>query len=114
MIVVLSSGSEYATEPMRSFDFAEPYLRAIFGFVGITDVTVFRAGGMDVSPAYRKAGQRAAIDEARAFVRSGAWRPARRPVRPAAATPAARPTTPRTAAVPAPAAETTSAQVLVA
>lgn len=77
MIVVLSSGSEYASEPMRSFDFAEPYLRAIFGFVGITDITFLRAGGMDMGADVRKAGQRSAIAEGRELVASGAWRPAR-------------------------------------
>lgn len=75
MIVVLSSGSEYASEPMRSFDFAEPYLRAIFGFVGITDITFLRAGGMDMGSDMRKAGQRSAIVEGRELIASGAWRP---------------------------------------
>jgi FMN-dependent NADH-azoreductase len=76
MIIVNSSGSDYAPEYMRGYDFVEPYLRAIFGFVGITDITFLRAGGMDVSPDARKAGQRSAIAEARALARSGAWRPA--------------------------------------
>ena len=76
MVVVCSSGSDYSTEPMRSIDFVEGYLRAIFGFVGITDIRFIRAGGMDISPDFRKAGQHAAIAEARAYARSGEWRPA--------------------------------------
>lgn len=75
MIVVNSSGSDYAAEYMRPFDFVEPYLRAIFGFVGITDITFIRAGGMDVSPDDKRAGQKSAIAEARDLGRSGAWRP---------------------------------------
>jgi FMN-dependent NADH-azoreductase len=82
MIVVMSSGGDYAPDYMRPFDFVEPYLRAIFGFVGITDITFLRAGAMDVSPDAKKAGQRSAIAEARAFARGGDWRPA--PLAPAA------------------------------
>ena len=77
MVVVMSSGSDYAADYMKPFDFAEPYLRAIFGFVGITDITFLRAGGMDMGADVRKAGQRSAIAEGRELVASGAWRPAR-------------------------------------
>ncbi len=90
MIVVNSSGGDYSAAHMRPFDFVEGYLRAIFGFVGITDIRFIRAGGMDVSTDVRKAGQRSAIAEARAYARSREWRPIRSPVaRPhAEATPA--------------------------
>jgi FMN-dependent NADH-azoreductase len=77
MVVVVSSGSDYSSDFMRGYNFVESYLRAIFGFVGITDITFFHAQAMDVSPEVRKAGQKTVIAEARAFVRSGAWRPAR-------------------------------------
>lgn len=77
MIVVISSGGDYSADYMRGYNFVESYLRAIFGFVGITDITVFHAQAMDAGPEMRKLGQRAAIAEARDFVRSGAWRPAR-------------------------------------
>ena len=77
MIVVTSSGGDYSAEFMRGFNFVESYLRAIFGFVGITDITFIHAQGMDVSPELRKAGQRASIAEAREYARSGAWRPVR-------------------------------------
>ncbi|HJP90228.1 MAG TPA: NAD(P)H-dependent oxidoreductase [Candidatus Limnocylindrales bacterium] len=77
MIVVMSSGGDYAPDYMRPFDFVEPYLRAIFGFVGITDITFLRAGGMDVSPDMKKAGQKSAIAEANHLARGGAWRPER-------------------------------------
>ena len=92
MVVVMSSGSDYTPEYMKPFDFAEPYLRAIFGFVGITDITFVRAGGMDMGPDVRKAGQRAAITEGRALVASGAWRP--EPALPAASVAASTSTAP--------------------
>jgi FMN-dependent NADH-azoreductase len=75
MIVVISSGSDYTSDFMRGFNFVESYLRAIFGFVGINDITVFHAQAMDISPEVRRAGQKTAIEHARAFAHSGAWRP---------------------------------------
>jgi FMN-dependent NADH-azoreductase len=78
MFLVISSGSDYTTQPLASYNFVESYLRAIFGFVGLTDVRVFHANGMDMGPEMKKAGQRAAMAQAREFARSGAWRaPAR-------------------------------------
>jgi FMN-dependent NADH-azoreductase len=77
MLLVISSGSDYTTQPMASFNFVESYLRAIFGFVGLTNVHVFHANGMDMGPELKKVGQRSAIAEAREFARSGAWLPAR-------------------------------------
>jgi FMN-dependent NADH-azoreductase len=65
---------------MASFNFVESYLRAIFGFVGLTDIHVFHANGMDMGPDIKKAGQRSAIAQAREFVQSGVWRPAALPV----------------------------------
>jgi FMN-dependent NADH-azoreductase len=75
MIVVTSSGGDYTADYMRPYNFVESYLRAIFGFCGITDMTFFHAHGMDISPDHMSAGQKAAIATAREFVRSGAWRP---------------------------------------
>ena len=77
MVVVISSGSDYRADYMAPYNFVESYLRAIFGFVGLTDIHVFHANGMDMGPDLRKAGQRSAIAEARAFAHGGAWRPAR-------------------------------------
>jgi FMN-dependent NADH-azoreductase len=79
MIVVISSGGDYSSDFMAGFNFVEPYLRAIFGFIGITDVTAFHAQAMDASPEFRKAGQKAAIKRVREYARSGAWRPERLP-----------------------------------
>lgn len=39
MLVVASRGGDYSPEsPIHSYDFQEPYLRTLFGFVGLTDV----------------------------------------------------------------------------
>ena len=45
-IVVLASGGVYSNERMKTFDFVEPYLRTILGFIGITDVDVVRVEGV--------------------------------------------------------------------
>ena len=48
-ILVLASGGVYSNGHMKAFDFTEPYLRAVLGFLGITDVDVVRAEGVAVS-----------------------------------------------------------------
>jgi FMN-dependent NADH-azoreductase len=45
-ILVLASGGVYSKEPMKPLDFIEPYLRAVLGFIGITDVDVVRVEGV--------------------------------------------------------------------
>jgi FMN-dependent NADH-azoreductase len=67
MTVVVSSGGDYSNEFMAPFNFVESYLRAIFGFVGITDIHVIHAQGMDVGTDVRKLGQKTAIREARDY-----------------------------------------------
>jgi len=44
--LAISSGGVYSEGPMKSFDFTEPYLRAVLGFIGLTDVTTFRVEGI--------------------------------------------------------------------
>lgn len=54
MVVVTSRGGDYSPgSPSHGFDFQEPYLRAIFGFIGITDITFIHAQPMDVTPQLR-------------------------------------------------------------
>ncbi len=43
-----ASGGIYSAEPMKSMDFAEPYLKSILGFLGLTDITSFRLEGVKV------------------------------------------------------------------
>ncbi|WP_342645710.1 FMN-dependent NADH-azoreductase [Mucilaginibacter sp. CSA2-8R] len=43
--LAVTTGGVYSSGPMASADFVAPYLRAVLGFVGVTDVTVNRAEG---------------------------------------------------------------------
>jgi FMN-dependent NADH-azoreductase len=44
--VIIASGSEYtAGSPMESYNLEGPYFRVVFGFIGITDLTIVHAGG---------------------------------------------------------------------
>jgi FMN-dependent NADH-azoreductase len=47
-ILVLASGGVFTEGPWRSWDFVEPYLRQILGFIGIVDVQTVRAEGMNI------------------------------------------------------------------
>lgn len=48
MVVITSRGGDYSQgSPVHNFDFQEPYLRTVFGFVGITDITFVIAQPMD-------------------------------------------------------------------
>jgi len=48
MVVITSRGGDYGPDsPFREYDFQEPYLRTIFGFVGIQDITFINAQPMD-------------------------------------------------------------------
>jgi len=43
---IIATGSFYdAQTQMASFNFVEPYLRSVFGFLGVTDATFLTAGG---------------------------------------------------------------------
>jgi FMN-dependent NADH-azoreductase len=47
MVVITSRGGQYEGKT-QSLDFQEPYLRTIFGFIGITDVKFVKAEPMDM------------------------------------------------------------------
>jgi FMN-dependent NADH-azoreductase len=49
-ILVLVSSGVFTEGPWRSWDFVEPYLRQILGFIGITDVQTVRPEGMNIPP----------------------------------------------------------------
>lgn len=46
--LAIASGGIYSDEAMKAYDFAEPYLRFILGFIGLTDVTAFRIEGTKI------------------------------------------------------------------
>lgn len=72
MVCVTTRGGDYSGL-MASLDYVENYLRTIFGFVGITDITFFNVQPMDVSADLRRDAFRTAIQDVRAWVRGGAW-----------------------------------------
>lgn len=47
-ILILASGGVFTSGPWRPWDFVEPYLRQILGFIGIVDVQTIRAEGMNI------------------------------------------------------------------
>ena len=50
MVVVTSRGGDYGPgSPAQGMDRQEPYLRTVFGFVGITDLTFLHAQPMDAA-----------------------------------------------------------------
>ncbi|MGB8644251.1 MAG: NAD(P)H-dependent oxidoreductase [Anaerolineae bacterium] len=74
MICVTSRGGDYsAGTPFHAYDFQEPYLRAIFGFVGITDMQFVNAQPMDVTTELREVATAAAIEQAKRIVDTMDW-----------------------------------------
>lgn len=47
-ILVIASGGVFTEGPWGSWDFVEPYLRQILGFIGIVDVQTIRVEGMNI------------------------------------------------------------------
>jgi FMN-dependent NADH-azoreductase len=44
--LAMASGAIYSDGPMKSLDFAEPFLRGTLGFLGMNDITTFRVEGV--------------------------------------------------------------------
>jgi FMN-dependent NADH-azoreductase len=59
VIVAISRGGIYA--PNAPGEFAESYLKFLFGFLGIDSVTFVRAEGLALSPEHRRTGIDAAL-----------------------------------------------------
>ena len=72
MICITSRGGDYsANSPMKPYDFQEPYLRAIFGLIGITDVEFINVEPTDITPELRQI----AVDSALGAAEDAAGRP---------------------------------------
>lgn len=66
MVCIVTHGGDYSTAtPCHALNFLEPYLRAIFGSVGIVDMQFITAQPMDVTPTLRETAVVAAMAEAR-------------------------------------------------
>jgi FMN-dependent NADH-azoreductase len=59
VIVAVSRGGVYPEN--APFEHAESYLKVIFGFIGVTDLTFVRAEGLMLSPEHRQKGLDAAL-----------------------------------------------------
>jgi FMN-dependent NADH-azoreductase len=46
--IALSAGAIYSAEPWDAYDFVEPYLKKMLGFLGMTDLTVYRVEGVNI------------------------------------------------------------------
>jgi FMN-dependent NADH-azoreductase len=68
-VFVFARGGVYSEGPMQAFDFQEPYLRAVLGFIGITDVEVVRVEGVAFGEEAVSQALRSAEAQADAIVR---------------------------------------------
>jgi len=46
--LAISTGGVYSEGAMKSYDFTEPYLRAVLGFLGMTDIKAYRVEGTNM------------------------------------------------------------------
>jgi len=47
MVIITSRGGDYSNPEAKGYDLQEPYLRTVFGFVGISDIIFINAQPMD-------------------------------------------------------------------
>ncbi|MGQ3294695.1 MAG: FMN-dependent NADH-azoreductase, partial [Shinella sp.] len=50
VIIVSTRGGHYSAGPAAVMDHQESYLKAVLGFLGITDIEIVRAEGLNLSP----------------------------------------------------------------
>jgi len=80
MVCVTARGGDYSpSSPMHAYDFHEPYLRSIFGFIGITDLEFISLQPTDIS-SLREAAFSSAMAQARILAGSADWSPSSVPV----------------------------------
>jgi FMN-dependent NADH-azoreductase len=74
MVCITSRGGDYGeSSPLHVFDFQEPYLRAIFGFIGITDMQFINVQPMDINRELREIAVAAAIEKTLMMVANSEW-----------------------------------------
>ncbi|NCI47274.1 FMN-dependent NADH-azoreductase [Sediminibacterium soli] len=64
--LAIATGGIYTSGAMKQMDFTEPYLRTVLGFLGMSDITVFRTEGMNI-PELRETALPAALETVEAF-----------------------------------------------
>lgn len=70
VIVVSTRGGIYSAMPASGLDHQEAYLRTAFGFIGVTDVTIVRAEGVNLGAETRMQAVAAARQELRLLGRA--------------------------------------------
>jgi len=74
MVCVTSRGGDYSPgSPFHAYDYQEGYLRAIFGFVGITEIDFINAQPMDITPEWREGALSGAIAQAAELAARPDW-----------------------------------------
>jgi FMN-dependent NADH-azoreductase len=53
VVIASARGNNYSQPPMSHKDFQEPYLVAVLNFMGISQIDIVRAEGVNLSPAHR-------------------------------------------------------------
>jgi FMN-dependent NADH-azoreductase len=64
--LAIAAGAVYSEGPFKAYDFTEPYLRKILGFIGMTDITTFRVEGV-MMPGYKETAVPGALDRVAAY-----------------------------------------------
>lgn len=68
VILAIARGGFYgADKPFHAFEHAESYLRAVFGFIGVTNLQVVAAEGIAVGADQREASIKSALEQAAAL-----------------------------------------------
>lgn len=70
VVIVSSRGGVYSDGPAHAMDHQEAYLKTILGFVGITDVTIVRAEGVNMGAERRAQAIAAAQEQVRALLQA--------------------------------------------
>ncbi len=47
-VLLIASGGVYSAGPMQAYDFTEPYLRTVLGFIGVQAIQTVRAEGLAI------------------------------------------------------------------
>jgi len=63
VVIISSRGGIYSAPPLDAIDYQEPYLKAVLGLIGITDIKYIRAEGINISAELKEKAIEKAIRE---------------------------------------------------
>jgi len=63
VVIISSRGGTYSAPPLDAIDYQEPYLKAVLGLIGITDIKYIRAEGTNISAELKEKAIEKAIRE---------------------------------------------------